>query len=245
MNIVFHERYKEVYASDPAATQNRLNQAFAELKDYYPIIEPYPAGEKDILRVHTEQHLNKIKKRTHLYEIACLSAGGAITSAQMAWQGSPSFGLIRPPGHHASPNSCWGFCWFNNIAIALENLRSQNKLDKSIIIDIDLHFGDGTNNIYASDPEVSYQHLDTLNSLQSFLAGSKQCDIVGISAGFDRHINDWGRKLKTKDYTEIGKIIGDFAVRICQGKIFAVLEGGYNHKILGEAILALLEGLEQ
>jgi len=67
-------------------------------------------------------------------------------AAELAIEGKPSFGLIRPPGHHASPDSCWGFCYFNNIAIAIRRLIDEGRVKKALIIDFDLHFGDGTFN---------------------------------------------------------------------------------------------------
>lgn len=55
-------------------------------------------------------------------------------------------------------NSSWGFCYFNNIAIAVESLRHEDKVKKAFIIDIDLHFGDGTANIFADSSDVFYFH---------------------------------------------------------------------------------------
>jgi acetoin utilization deacetylase AcuC-like enzyme len=61
-----------------------------------------------------------------LYKIASLAPGGALRAAQMGLS-EPCFALIRPPGHHASAASSWGFCYFNNMAVALETLRRQKK----------------------------------------------------------------------------------------------------------------------
>ena len=69
-------------------------------------------------------------------------------------------------------------------------------------------------------------------------------DIIAISAGFDRHENDWGRLLKTEDYVRIGKLVKEHSLRNCGGRRYGLLEGGYNHDVLGENVKALLEGLE-
>jgi len=69
-----------------------------------------------------------------------------------------------------------------------------------------------------------------------------EADIVGISAGFDNHEDDWGGTLKTEDYREIGSLVRKAAMRRNAG-CFAILEGGYNHQVLGKNVLALMEGL--
>jgi acetoin utilization deacetylase AcuC-like enzyme len=244
MKIVFDQRYREVYAADPAAAQGRLDRAQELLCSRYDCVSPDPALEADLQLVHPARHINRIKEREHLYELAVLAAGGAIKAAELACAGEPAFGLIRPPGHHASIDSCWGFCWFNNIAIAMEKMRREKGVEQGVIVDIDLHFGDGTSGFYAAKEAVSYFHLDGPGSLEAFLNPVHGCDLVGISAGFDRHVEDWGGMLSTEDYRSIGKTIREFSQVHCPGRVFAVLEGGYNHHVLGEAILALLEGLE-
>jgi len=68
--------------------------------------------------------------------------------------------------------------------------------------------------------------------------------VVAVSAGFDRHIEDWGGTLTTEDYREIGEIIKEFAGRRCNGLRYGLLEGGYNHTILGKNVKAFVEGME-
>jgi acetoin utilization deacetylase AcuC-like enzyme len=145
MKIVFHERYyNSEYAWDPAASAGRLEgimDLLTKNKDY-ELIKPNPASEEDILRAHTDRHLQNIKKNSLLYELASLAAGGAILAAQEAYNGTPTFAVIRPPGHHASADSCWGFCYFNNISISLLKLYSEGKIKSAFILDFDLHTGD-------------------------------------------------------------------------------------------------------
>ncbi|MEA2089309.1 MAG: histone deacetylase family protein [Thermoproteota archaeon] len=248
MKVVFHERYKEVYSDDPAARAGRIESIYSELFGRFEFIEPVPADEEDLRLVHTQSHVGSIKKRK-LYDVALLAVGGAIKASELAMEGEPAFGLIRPPGHHASPSSCWGFCFFNNVAISIEKLRKEGKIKKACIVDIDLHYGDGTANIFASKPEVSYYHMpggsreDQLEKLSDYLAGKKGYEMLAVSAGFDRHEKDWGGVLKTRDYEDIGKTMRDCAERECDGKRYAVLEGGYNHQVLGKNVKALLKGI--
>ncbi|MCK5554117.1 MAG: histone deacetylase family protein, partial [Deltaproteobacteria bacterium] len=185
-----------------------------------------------------------------LYKMATLAAGGSIQTAEIAVQGEPAFGLVRPPGHHASGDSYWGFCYFNNIAVSLLHLRAKGLIESAYILDIDLHYGDGTANIFGDSPDVSYYHPEGYNregymeTLSRDLESAKSYDIIAISAGFDRHENDWGRLLKTEDYVRIGELVKAHSLRNCSGRRYGLLEGGYNHAVLGENVTALLEGLK-
>jgi acetoin utilization deacetylase AcuC-like enzyme len=82
------------------------------------------------------------------FNIACLAVGASVRAAQLAKSGQNAFALVRPPGHHAHPDKASGFCIFNNIAIATEYLLQQEETDEKkervMIIDVDLHLGDGT-----------------------------------------------------------------------------------------------------
>jgi len=246
MKIIFHPKYLEVYASDPAAARGRLDTSVEILKARYEFIEPTIAQEQDILLVHTEDHFDRIaSKSSHLFTLALLAAGGAIEASEIALRGDPCFGLIRPPGHHASRDSCWGFCWFNNMAVAIKRLIALDKIKNGLIVDFDLHFGDGTNGIFNEDPKVIYHHMDSISSLEKFLESCGEFDILGVSAGFDRYINDWGGLLSLDDYKHLGQLLGNFAKQKTKGRIFSLLEGGYNHKELGYCIESYLEGIEK
>lgn len=131
MKVVFHEKYKEVYSADPAARVGRMESIYNELCGEFAFIEPVPANEEDLRLVHAQKHIDSIKKRK-LYDNALLAVGGAIRASKFAMEGEPAFGLIRPHGHHASPSSCWGFCFFNNVAVSVEKLRKDRKVKKSI-----------------------------------------------------------------------------------------------------------------
>ncbi|MHA1410486.1 MAG: histone deacetylase family protein, partial [Candidatus Odinarchaeia archaeon] len=151
MKIVYHKKYEIEYTSDPAAESGRMEAIYNEIKNTYTFIEPRKAEEVDVNLIHTPTHIEYIKKLP-FYDIILLAVGGAIKASQIALTGEPAFGLIRPPGHHASPDSCWGFCFFNNIAIAVEKLRANKQIEKAIIVDFDLHFGDGTDNAFDTIP---------------------------------------------------------------------------------------------
>lgn len=244
VKVVFHELFKGVYDYDPAAAPGRMECIVEELAGSFEFEEPSPAIEADILLVHAQSHLEWVKSRGVIYDLALLSAGGAIMAAELALGGEPAFALVRPPGHHAGKNSNWGFCWFNNVAIAVAKTRSRGEVSKVAVVDIDLHRGDGTEDIFEETPEVSYYHLFNLDGLAQFLSINRDCDLVAVSAGFDKHVNDWGGILSTSDYYTIGKMISGHAREVCQGRVFAVLEGGYNQRVLGKNVKAFLQGLD-
>ncbi len=245
MKIVFHKQFLESYATDPAAEEGRLDRARQVLQEEDEFIEPREASLEDILLVHTQAHVDKISRMEPIYSAAMLAAGGACMAADIAMQGEPSFGLIRPPGHHASPDFCWGFCWFNNVAIAVERLIHRGEINSAYILDIDLHFGDGTQGFFLGREDVIYQHMGDMDELPRELEQAGNPDLIAVSAGFDRHLLDWGGYLSTQDYQEIGRQVKDLAQNTCPGRVFAVLEGGYNHQVLGDNILALLQGLQE
>jgi acetoin utilization deacetylase AcuC-like enzyme len=248
MKIVFHPRYMEVYTSDPAAAPGRIEAILKELEGKYDFVEPQAASVDDLSRVHTKSHIESVMRDKHVYDIACLAAGGAIRAAQIGLNSEASFGLIRPPGHHASADHCWGFCYFNNIAVALAKLLYEKLIADALILDFDLHFGDGSSNIFEGG-QVEYFHPESRNrkefmeQITQKFDEEKNYSILAVSAGFDRHIEDWGGLLTTDDYLTIGKLVKEAAERNCKGRRFAVLEGGYNHSVLGRNVRAFVEGL--
>jgi acetoin utilization deacetylase AcuC-like enzyme len=245
MKVVYHEAYHQVYSSDPASAPGRIEAVVRELKGKVNFITPEAAPREDILRVHTEDHVRSVEWEG-VYEIAALAAGGAILAAEIGLT-EPAFALIRPPGHHASAGSAWGFCYFNNMAIALERLKAQGKIRKVFLLDFDLHFGDGNVNIL-----VEKGYVDILNpaagdrkrylgEVEEALSRT-EADLIAVSAGFDHHEEDWGGLLKTEDYRLMGRWVAERA-RKNQGGCFGILEGGYNHRVLGKNVLAFIEGL--
>lgn len=249
LKVIYHEICLTDYPTATCENPSRLESIMAALQKHYPIIEPSPATEEDILRVHTESILRAVQRDPELYRAAAMSAGGAIMAAEAALKGEPTFAAVRPPGHHASPGSHWGFCFFNNVAVSLEKLLARGDIARALVLDIDLHFGDGTDNFFSNRGNVVVANIQE-NIRERFLEevdralGSHDYDMVAISAGFDQHVEDWGGTLTTEDYFTIGRNVRDFAGTTCGGRYFAVLEGGYNTSVLGENALALCRGMD-
>jgi len=248
VKVVYHPLYEEVYASDPAAKAGRMESITAEVAPHFEMVTPHPAPVDEIALAHSAGHIRHVAGLACAYDMALLAAGGAIKASDLAMGGEPAFALIRPPGHHAGRDHCWGFCYFNNIAVSIARLRKQGAIGTAAILDIDLHFGDGTAGIFERVPDVAYCHPEGRNSreftdaVSRFLAQTR-ADIIAVSAGFDRHEDDWGRLLKTEDYETLGRLVKECAESVCQGRRFGVLEGGYNHAVLGRNVRAFLEGM--
>jgi acetoin utilization deacetylase AcuC-like enzyme len=246
MKVVFHEDFYNVYTSDPAASAGRMESIMEAIETKVEFVKAQPATQKDIEAVHTKTHIESVHQ-SGLYDIAALAAGGAVQAASIGLN-EPAFGLIRPPGHHASAESSWGFCFFNNMAVALLALKNTGQIKTAYVLDIDLHYGDGTVNILESKNYVTVHNVQA-SDRRSFLAeiekelDSCQVDLIGISAGFDNHRDDWGGLLLTEDYFKIGKLVKAATLR-SGGGCFGILEGGYNHQVLGQNVMAIIEGLD-
>lgn len=245
MKVIYSHSFYPVYTSDPAAAPGRMEAVMNALPKDSELVEAEPATLQQIALAHSPDHIEQVR-REGLYDIAALAAGGAIQTARLALE-APAFGAIRPPGHHASSDSCWGFCYFNNMAIAMLTLKQEGRIGTASILDIDLHFGDGNVNILDHRKWVTIfnpagHHRDAyLKAVASFIAGQR-ADMIGISAGFDNHWEDWGGLLHTEDYFAMGRMVLHSAQN-SGGGCFAILEGGYNHAVLGQNAAALMEGM--
>jgi acetoin utilization deacetylase AcuC-like enzyme len=242
-----HQDFLQVYTNDPAAVPGRIEVIMEALRGEFPWEEAgYPAGLEDVASVHSEAHVRSVS-REGLYNIAALAAGTAIEAACIGLS-EPCFALVRPPGHHASSDSSWGFCYFNNMAIALEHLRRTSRIQTAYVLDFDMHYGDGTVSIMRDKGYVAihnpdaHDRVDYLREVWEHLS-SAQADVIGVSAGFDNHLLDWGGLLLTEDYQILGTMVRKRCLQLGIG-CFAVLEGGYNQQVLGHNVLAFLRGLD-
>ena len=136
-------------------------------------VAPKPASNEDIQRCHREELIREIEQLCALgaksvdvdtrisresFEVARLAAGAAIAAVDsvMDEQGGRAFALIRPPGHHATSSTAMGFCLFNNAAIAARYAQAGYGAERVLIIDWDVHHGNGTQEIFWTDPTVFY-----------------------------------------------------------------------------------------
>ncbi len=177
--IVWDPRYLDHRTSDghPESRQ-RLMAIYAMLEQiqarkHFAEIPPRPATEEEILLVHSPEYLQKIAATdglesvaltgdTHTsadsYQTACLAAGGLLEAVKMVVSGkmTNAFALVRPPGHHAEKSRAMGFCLFNNVALAAEFARKKLGMERVLIIDWDVHHGNGTQHLFERDPSVLF-----------------------------------------------------------------------------------------
>ncbi len=136
------------------------------------VIEPRLATDEDLLRVHTQEHVDAIVatrgKATMIDEdtftspdsdeIARLAAGAVLTGVDRVLdgpKGSRALALVRPPGHHAEADRAMGFCLYSNIAVGAAYARSRG-CARVAIVDYDVHHGNGTQWIFYEDPTVLF-----------------------------------------------------------------------------------------
>lgn len=244
----------------------------------FEFVRPGLCKDEDILAVHAKKLLEQVRKGeifdpdtpalANIYTFARLSAGGAIKAAEFALSGEASFSLMRPPGHHAGKDFLGGFCYFNNLAIAVKT--SLQKVKKVAILDVDCHHGNGTQDIFLGDPNILYVSLhqspfypgtgltSEFNAINFPLpagTGEKKYlekldiglrkiyefspELLAISAGFDTYKKD--------PLTLFGLEMESFRkigqrIKKLASPTFAVLEGGYS-KNLPLCIYNFLKGL--
>ncbi len=178
IGIVRHPIYREhdmgLYHPE---SPERLQAIEREInKEHFkePLIEipPRPALTKELQRVHSLSYIHQISstsgKNVRLdpdtstspksYDAALMAAGGVIEAVNWVLDKrvDQAFAMVRPPGHHAEDDRAMGFCIFNNVAIAAKHALEDKKLEKILIVDWDLHHGNGTQHAFYSDARVLY-----------------------------------------------------------------------------------------
>ncbi len=137
------------------------------------IKKPRAATEAEVSAIHSTSQIVQIAEiassgggyldpdtyvSSDSYEAALNAAGAPLTAIDLIMDKKVdnAFCLVRPPGHHATPERGMGFCLFNNVAIAAKYIQSRYSLDRIVIIDWDVHHGNGTQDAFYDDPSVMY-----------------------------------------------------------------------------------------
>jgi acetoin utilization deacetylase AcuC-like enzyme len=184
--FLFHQKFLEHDAGEfHPENPKRLLAILHGLKEHnlwdrLMHVAPVPASEEEILLVHTKSHFDAIREYarrgsvqvdpdTHVsaasFDAALLAAGAAIRGVRGIMEGEfrNAFAAVRPPGHHATQDRAMGFCLFNNIAVAARFLVNTYRLKRVLIVDWDVHHGNGTQDIFYDDPSVIYVSLHKAN----------------------------------------------------------------------------------
>lgn len=258
---------------------SRVKGAFEVLRDRgYSFLEPEPASEEDLLLAHSENYLSALKAGLvededspafdKIFEYGSLSVGGALLAGRVG-----GFSLMRPPGHHAGRDgralgaATQGFCYLNNIAVAVKKSGR-----KTLILDIDGHHGNGTQEIFRGDAKVVYVSVhespnypgtgsrsegNAVNFALPPDAGSarylevldRALGMVDLAA-FEQVAVSCGFDTHKGDLASLGLIVGDYweigkRIAMLKKPVFFVLEGGYDGEKVGLDIDSLLRGYEE
>jgi acetoin utilization deacetylase AcuC-like enzyme len=140
------------------------------------VVEAPAATIEQIQRVHPRSHIEAIEEisargggmidldtvaSARSYEAALRAAGGAVHAVDRLFGDGASFAFcgLRPPGHHAERSRAMGFCLFNNVAIGVAHALSEHGVERAMVVDWDVHHGNGTQNVFYSSPEVLFASI--------------------------------------------------------------------------------------
>jgi len=279
--------------------KRELNKSGILENERCSLVEPEIASITDLERIHDTDYIERIRHFcgsgggrldtrdtvvcNESYDVALLAAGGAVKVADMVMMGKyrNGFAVVRPPGHHAGPDYPMGFCVFNNVALVASHLLEKFGLDRVLILDIDAHHGNGTQEIFYKNNKVLYVslhedpsefpltgfanevgkgeglgytvnvplpygtgdriYLRAFNEIAAPIIEQYKPQFILVSTGFDNHYADpvGNMNISALSYTRIFDAILYPASKYCQGKLVAVLEGGYNLRFLGKLACAV------
>ena len=161
-----------------------------------------PLAPEVLTRIHLSTYVDSIRNlaeggggildhdtvlSTRSFDVARTAAGAVCDAVDKVITGGErhAFCLIRPPGHHASQNKGMGFCLFNNVALGARRAIDQHGLDRVLIVDWDVHHGNGTQEIFWEDGRVGFFSIHRY----PFYPGTGAADEIGAGAGLGTKLN--------------------------------------------------------
>jgi acetoin utilization deacetylase AcuC-like enzyme len=274
-------------------------------RDVLVEVDAQPVETEDLVRAHAPEHVAFVRALADRareegiqwidpdtavsgssFLAAVAAAGCAVTAAELVATGHArsAFALARPPGHHAAARRAAGFCLFNNVVIAARRLQSLGLARRILIVDWDVHHGDGTQAIVWEDPTIDYLSLHlsphypgtgaawergggagagTVRNVplppgtgrveyrrrfsEALTASLRELEpeLVLVSAGFDCLADDplGGLLLEPEDLHAITQEVVERTRPSAEGRVVAVLEGGYVLERMGLGAVNVIRAL--
>jgi acetoin utilization deacetylase AcuC-like enzyme len=214
MSVFSDLKTAEYRLSGHPEAPERVSKTYARLKSagHAILLPDVAAQDPDALRAHSPAHLKSLRAGTFLDadtpaypgidKTAFVSLSGALSAAESAAQGRPAFSLMRPPGHHAGRDRISGFCYLNNLACAVFRLLEEKKAARVAIVDVDVHHGDGTQELVLGKDGI---HFVSLHQAPLYpgtgLRSEKNCENLPLPEGTTE-----GPYLKTLD-AALGRLL--------------------------------------
>jgi acetoin utilization deacetylase AcuC-like enzyme len=224
--LVYDPIYLEHDTGEHVENPRRLTTAISCLeesgtRERLTSLAPRPASREELELVHAPEYISSVRSKAEKgggwldadtvvcprsYEAAVYAAGGVVVAVEAVLKGQVdnAFALVRPPGHHATYEGAMGFCLFNNVAIGARCALSNFGLRRVLIVDFDVHHGNGTQDAFYADPEVLYFSTHQY----PFYPGTGWLDEIGTGRGEGTTVNfpmaaGWGDEEYLKAFEEV------------------------------------------
>jgi acetoin utilization deacetylase AcuC-like enzyme len=202
--LFYHSAFLEHDTGDHPESPQRLRAILAELERHgvpeSALLEPQPVDLGLLGEVHDPRYAAVLERAsaqgggywdldTYIspgsYRAATLAAGASVAAVDSAMSGRNGFALVRPPGHHALYDSAMGFCLFNNVAVAAQNALRKHGLERVIVVDWDVHHGNGTQDYFYERDDVLFFSVHQY----PFYPGTGAAGETGAGAGKGYTVN--------------------------------------------------------
>ena len=224
--LVYDPIYLGHDTGDHVENSQRLAVAMSYLKETgikerLTCLPPRPALLEELEMIHTPEYISHVKSKAEKgggwldpdtvmspksYEAALYAVGGLLVAVEavMKDEVDNAFAMVRPPGHHAIGDRAMGFCIFNNVAVAARFALSKFSLNHVLIVDFDVHHGNGTQDTFYTDPEVLYFSAHQY----PFYPGTGWMDEIGSGEGKGATVNfpmaaGWGDEEYLRAFKEV------------------------------------------
>jgi acetoin utilization deacetylase AcuC-like enzyme len=224
--LVYDPIYLEHDTGDHVENSRRLVEAMSYLKETGTkekliSLPARPASLEELEMIHAPEYISYVKSKAEngggwldpdtvmspkSYAAALYAAGGVLAAVEAVMNGKvdDAFALVRPPGHHATHDRAMGFCIFNNVAIAGEFALRKFNLNRVLIVDFDVHHGNGTQDAFYADPKVLYFSTHQY----PFYPGTGWMDETGSGKGEGTTVNfpmatGWGDEEYLRAFNEV------------------------------------------